>query len=255
MNIPSQTPRIDARESSGFTIVEIMVAMTISLILLLGVIQIFMASQTSYSMQSGVARLQENARFALDIIARSVSMAGAQGATAINTAATYDNYNNESFSPNSADVQAVAGTDTISLSYTAATDCQGEATGGTATDIYFIGVNPTDPDLIPNLYCNNGGDSQPLAEGVENLQILFGEDTSNPKDGVANVYVSRGNVTNWGRIASIRIAILTSTVDDSGIDNNDARYRLLNNPELGPFNDSLIRRVFTRTILLRNYIP
>ena len=253
MNIPTQTPRIDARENGGFTIVEIMVAMTISLILLLGVIQIFMASQTSYEMQSGVSRLQENARFTLDIMARTLGMAGAQGATAIDTADTHDNYTNEGFSPTSGTIQPVAGSDTISVSYLAATDCQGAATGGTATDIYFIGVDTADPNLVPNLYCNNGVNNQPLVEGIENLQILYGQDTDS--DGVPNVYVSRGNVTNWSQIATIRIAILASTVNDSGIGINNTSYRLLNSPELGPFNDTLIRRVFTRTILLRNYIP
>ena len=65
------------RPQHGYTIVEILVALTISLILLLGVVHIFQGSRTSYDTQTGVARLQENARFALDVMARSISMAGA----------------------------------------------------------------------------------------------------------------------------------------------------------------------------------
>ena len=239
MNTTQQAARTHRRESHGFTIVEIMVAMAISLILLLGVINIFMASKTSYTLQSGAARLQENARFALDFISRSVGMAGLNMAPspAFTVANTLDGGGNAS--------------DSIQVNYKFATDCLGNPTGasGVASDLYDIRVEAATG--VSNLYCNN----QPLVEGIENMQILYGQDSD--ADGVADSYVSAANVTDWGSanggIASIRIALLVSTVDDAGATDNTPTFRLLNAPALGPFNDNMLRRVFTRTILVRNY--
>jgi len=63
----------------GFTLIEIMVASTISLILLGGVMQIFLSSKKTYTVAEEVARLQENGRFALDVLARDIRMVGYQG--------------------------------------------------------------------------------------------------------------------------------------------------------------------------------
>ena len=70
----------------GLSLVEIMVAMVISLILLAGVVQIFIGSKNTYRVQEGLSRLQENGRFAIDIMARDVRMAGFQGCTRLGTA-------------------------------------------------------------------------------------------------------------------------------------------------------------------------
>ena len=53
-------------QQRGFSMVELMIAITISLLLLAGVIQIFSASRQTYTLQDGMSRLQENARYALE---------------------------------------------------------------------------------------------------------------------------------------------------------------------------------------------
>ena len=65
------------------TLVEIMVALTISLILLAGVMQIFLASKQTYRMQDGMSRLQENARFALHFLDQDLRMAGYHGCSSL----------------------------------------------------------------------------------------------------------------------------------------------------------------------------
>jgi type IV pilus assembly protein PilW len=64
---------------AGLSLIELMVAMVIGLILMLGVIQIFIASQAASRLSEGVARAQENGRFALDFLERDVRMAGHLG--------------------------------------------------------------------------------------------------------------------------------------------------------------------------------
>lgn len=68
----------------GVSLIELMIAMVISLILLGGVIQIFLSSKQTYNMQEGVARIQENGRYGIDYVARYVHMAGFQGCTNVN---------------------------------------------------------------------------------------------------------------------------------------------------------------------------
>lgn len=232
------------RQQGGYTIIEIMVAMVISLILLLGVIEIFMGSRTSYTLQNGVARLQENARYALDIMSRNIGMAGYNASESIVSANTLDN---ESENTSLGFTQALnTASDVIEITYESSTDCLGNATGGTATDRYYIAGT--------TLMCLGNGNvtAGPLADGIENMQFLYGEDTD--ADKVANIYVSADNVSTWTNIVSVRIALLASTVDNINVLDNNL-YRLLNAPQLGPFNDNLVRRVFTRTILLRNFTP
>ncbi|MBB3813762.1 type IV pilus assembly protein PilW [Xanthomonas arboricola] len=64
------------RRIPGFSLIELMIALVIGLVLLLGVIQIFSASRTAAQLSEGASRAQENGRFALDYLARDIRMAG-----------------------------------------------------------------------------------------------------------------------------------------------------------------------------------
>ncbi len=63
----------------GFTLVELMVAMTIGLIILGAVAQIFVTSRSTFALEGDLARLQENGRFAMEFIGRDVRMSGNLG--------------------------------------------------------------------------------------------------------------------------------------------------------------------------------
>jgi len=69
--------------SRGFSIVELMVALVITLVLLSGIGQIFLSSKKSFTIQETLARQQENGRFAIDMIAQDLRRAGYWGGTAI----------------------------------------------------------------------------------------------------------------------------------------------------------------------------
>lgn len=62
--------------AAGFTLVEILVAMVISLFLIGGVVQLFIQNKTSYKLQEGIARAQENGRLSLYFIEKNVRRAG-----------------------------------------------------------------------------------------------------------------------------------------------------------------------------------
>src|SRR5262245_34579794 len=65
----------------GFTIVELMVAMTISLILLAGVLAVVYSSKVAYGQNERVARLQENGRAAVELMLQDMRAGGFHGCT------------------------------------------------------------------------------------------------------------------------------------------------------------------------------
>lgn len=67
------------RSQRGLSLIELMVGILISSILLLGMYQIFSASRVTFQMQEGLSRVQENGRFAMDYLQRSVRMVGFMG--------------------------------------------------------------------------------------------------------------------------------------------------------------------------------
>lgn len=70
------------RHQTGISLVEIMVALVISLFLLGGIIQVYLANKTTYKFTNANARVQENGRFALDTITEDLRMAGFWGCAA-----------------------------------------------------------------------------------------------------------------------------------------------------------------------------
>ena len=63
----------------GFSLVELMVALVITLILLAGIGQIFLSSKKSFTIQNTLGRQQENGRYVLDTLAQDLRRAGYLG--------------------------------------------------------------------------------------------------------------------------------------------------------------------------------
>lgn len=67
------------RRARGLSLIELMVALTIGTLLMLGLVEVFTASRTAYQLATAVGRAQENGRFALDFLTRDIRMAGHAG--------------------------------------------------------------------------------------------------------------------------------------------------------------------------------
>ena len=61
---------------NGISLVEVMVSMVISLFLLGGIIQVYLANKTSYSFSNALSRIQENGRYSLDTMVQDSRLAG-----------------------------------------------------------------------------------------------------------------------------------------------------------------------------------
>src|SRR3989339_407508 len=63
----------------GMTLLELLIAMTIGLLLLVGILVIYVQTNQSYRVSDSTSRLQESARFAFDLLSREIRMAGYMG--------------------------------------------------------------------------------------------------------------------------------------------------------------------------------
>ncbi len=60
----------------GVSLIELMIALLIGSLLILGLVQVFSASRTAYQLSEGMSRVQENGRFALDFLQRDIRLGG-----------------------------------------------------------------------------------------------------------------------------------------------------------------------------------
>ena len=260
-------------KQSGFSIIELMIAITISLLLTAAVALLYTSSRTSARNQSDLARVQETGRNAMYILTRSVRQGGflADPTSWVNLQTIFPG-------PNSRPVQGTQGAaganDTLMVSYqgsgTAAgvadnriVNCLGEAvpypsaTGTIRRDVFTIATVAPNPE--PVLYCDDGAGVTtrvPLVEGVEAMQILYGEDTDNPRDMTANRYVVASSVSNWYNVVSVRISILVRSPNDIRLAPDTTNYNLLGatfTPPTSPTDTSRrLRQLFTTVVNVRN---
>jgi type IV pilus assembly protein PilW len=101
------------------------------------------------------------------------------------------------------------------------------------------------------------GLEQELIEGVENMQMRYGVDTTAPTpDGVVDTYVDANAVGDWTKVVAVRMGLLMRATDPVGADVAVAASAPVNGvtvtyPTTGSKYD---RRVFTTTIAVRNTI-
>lgn len=67
------------RKQRGISLVELMVSITIGLILMTGVVQLFLSSRATFATQQALSRVQETGRLAMEFLAQDVRMAGFMG--------------------------------------------------------------------------------------------------------------------------------------------------------------------------------
>ena len=77
----AHSPLAHRRFARGLTLVELMIAVTIGLFLLVGAMTVFVQSRATYRSTQDVSRLEENARFALATIEPDIRLASYYGLT------------------------------------------------------------------------------------------------------------------------------------------------------------------------------
>ncbi len=83
----ARRPILSHPRQRGFTLVELLVTITLGLLVIAGIGQIYSAAKHSYDIQSSLARLQDTGRYAVDAITQDVRRAGYWGLTNMRAAA------------------------------------------------------------------------------------------------------------------------------------------------------------------------
>jgi type IV pilus assembly protein PilW len=255
------TPVLYRHQQSGFTLVEIMIAISLSLLMLAGIMQISLANKESSRLQRNMSFIQENTRTAMAILSEDIRMAGFYtddnpDARILTEPAPFNNVV-ASTTDTTVAVTADGGgadNDQLTLSYESDSDCLGQGTPE-ATNAPISGNRfAVNHYFIRNqrLMCLGNGNAapQPLVEGVESLQILYGENTDgNPQS--ANRYVQAQQVGDMQNVVSVRIGmrLISREAVRSNISND--QYALLDAAAFAP-SDRLLRKEITSTIFLRN---
>jgi type IV pilus assembly protein PilW len=114
---------------------------------------------------------------------------------------------------------------------------------------YDIRPSTTTDSGANGLFRTEGGVSSEVIENVENMQILYGEDTD--ADNAANQYVNATDIgANIGNAISVRVALLLKGEKDILPQNTAQNHQLLD--AVVATNDRRLYRVFTTTITIRN---
>jgi len=251
---------------AGFSLVEMMVAMTLGLLLVVVIGQVFVTSKESYRTTEDLSRLQENARFAAAQMSRVIRMAAFTTDPLANRTAVFP----------LATAPAIAGAegggsvaDQVTVRYQGSgagtadgsiLDCQGNPIRADEQAVarFYLAAGANGANA---LFCDNTGTVGPLgmvtgpvelASDVENMQILYGEDTD--LDATANRYLPASDVASFDNVVSVRIALVVRSTNQVAASVNTSTYNLLGTV-FDPVDDRRLRRMYVSTVTLRNRAP
>lgn len=113
--------------------------------------------------------------------------------------------------------------------------------------VYYVST-ASSPAAGTSLWRLRSGASAPeeLAEGIENMQLMFGE-----ADGTDLIYRNADEVNDWLQVRIVRVALLVRSTSQYGTEIDSATYQLLDTSIQAP-GDRHLRQVFTTTIGIRN---
>lgn len=99
--------------------------------------------------------------------------------------------------------------------------------------------------------------AQELAEGIENMQVLYGEDVD--ANQTPDFYRTADAVTDWTRVVSLQVALLAAGLQERVADADLRTFDLLGevvDPTAGGTlpSDGRLRRVLTFTVAMRNRV-
>lgn len=268
------------RLQSGVTLIELMVAMTLGMILTLAIGQVFTSSRFTHVSTNENARMQESARFALQLMERELRMAGfvRNGSTGTYSVAAPALAAADGTGVNNSDEFTVRYFGSDNPAGTAADNsvfnCIGEVArlNEVVVDRFHVATGSSGE---PALFCTSVRPSDTtvtttteLLSGIESMQLLVGEDTNSDK--VPERYLGVGDAAvNMGNVVAVKISLLLRSsaevmeVADSrkfnhfGVSYAAGDVAPTGDPgavhnAAGAALDKRMRRLFPTTVTLRN---
>lgn len=235
------------RSNRGFGLIELLIALALSLVVVLGVAQIFIAAKNTYVSQNASAAMQEDARFVLSKLIQEIRMVGMFGCLgAVTDSSSAGDFNASQTTPISwdnanlkltlvtADVGGSGGVPT----WTVVSDCRNTATAYTGARV------PASGELAFPI--------RRLIYSFSNNQLLMGVGTGTPAQAVLVNNVSAFNVS-FG-LASSATDVAASSYSSNPSDPARIRSVRLTLTLTDP-NNRVHNQTFNVVAALRNRLP
>jgi type IV pilus assembly protein PilW len=195
---------------AGFSLIELMIVILISMILLLGLTSVLMGTKQTFTAQNQLAQLQDNERMAMTLMTSVIQTGGYFPTQATNTPAQA-----LPASGNFAVGQSIYGVagDQIYVRYVAGTndnvmDCTGQTNTGASpvTDVNTLYV--ANNQLVCQVTVNGvAGTPVGLVNGVTGMTILYGVDTNNDLSTDQYLTASQMTAAAWNTVTSVQITL------------------------------------------------
>ncbi|MBP0621714.1 PilW family protein [Cupriavidus consociatus] len=258
--------------SRGRSLVEIMIALVLSLLLLGSITALYLTTQRSTRTQEGLRSADDGARWALSVIGDQLRLAGLGRVDLSLLSArpvTFDGAPVLGCEGGLADVgtgacvaPATANADAITVRYqridgslASATDCNGRAVPvarGIAENAFYVTGN--------TLMCR-GSDgatmaasrAEPILENVQDLQLSYGVAQDADSANVTQYQpASALAAADWSRVVSVRVCLLVA--DPSPVNADVATTYRDCADNVQNIADGRLRRRFTSSFALRNRV-
>jgi len=129
--------------------------------------------------------------------------------------------------------------------------------------IYFIATGSSgNPTLFQNAAVRNTTtgavtyQDTELLDGVENVHLSYGVDTSATPDGIPDIYQDANSMSaaQWSKVLSVRVEILVRSADNNVV-SEPQKYTFNSATVSPPAGDLHLRQVFTTTVGIRSRLP
>jgi type IV pilus assembly protein PilW len=173
--------------NGGWSLAELLVALAVGAIVALFSVSLMAAAHAGLAAQADLAALDDTGRYVLATVGRALRQAGWQ------------------LGPEAA---LEAGERELALRYAGAADgsvlnCAGAAEEGAVGWSVFR----LDGEALRCRYkSGHSWSAQTMALGVRDFRLSFGVDVDHPRDGIANRWLPPGDVAEWDRVVSVRLA-------------------------------------------------
>ena len=238
----------------GFSLLEVMIGVSLSTLLLSGIVQLMSGSVAAYRLQLSQGQLEDSSRFARDVLIGHIGQAGFQPQPWLDPAGL------AALTVESVDGGAAA-PDQLGLQRWSRLNCYGNenpVTGGDGQAAFYLLQTRFSVNTANNLAmtCRYGPDASSmqiqmnnfgLVEDVESMQILYAEDRDG--DDIADGWVTAGSWLQESNIRAVKVALLMSTTQAFDMAAS-TDYTLLDQSITTPA-DGHLRSVSTLTAAIR----
>jgi len=223
---------------SGLTLIELLIAMVLSLVIMAGILALFMGTKQTFALQQAVSQVQSDGNAAVMLLESQIRLAGyPEDSLLLATGVIGPDGKGSNYAISAEAGQAfsetASGDGLLILQFEAPYDgffnCAGELFNANDTVAVRIALSDLDGDGVDSLTCQGTSAPAVLVDDVTNLQFQYGELSSGAAVPVA--YKPYADVVNTRNVVAVRVSF-----------------------DVNANHPSLQARTFSTTVPIRNHV-